>query len=154
LVPIVVDDGKSRGDLVLSLDLDADGKVSQTRLVSGPDNLYRAADKLARLFNHKQFGGQSGAVQDVHFWKTADGIHRTRPVYPPIAKMAHVTGTVELVATVAADGHVAQSSVLSGPQMLIGSAKDAVSQWVYPPVTSNGVPCAFYAIIDVNYATY
>jgi outer membrane biosynthesis protein TonB len=151
LIPIVVDNGKQEGEVVLSVNLDAGGSVAQSSPVSGPDKLYGAAEKVTRMFNHKQLSGASGATQHVYFWKNEDGMKKTAPVYPPIAKLAHVLGTVQLIASVAADGHVTQVVPVSGPPMLIGSAKDAVAQWIYLPLLQNGSAVAFYAVVDVHY---
>jgi len=151
LVPIVVDDGKLEGEVTLSVDLDDSGKVKQTMLVSGPNELYAAADKVTRMFNHKQFPAASGVLQQVSFWKKKNGMKKAAPIYPPIARAAHVSGTVQLIAVVDADGHVTQVVPVSGPDMLKGSAIDAVKQWIYPQFLLNGIAEQFHAVIEVNY---
>ena len=51
------------------------------------------------------------------------------PVYPPIAKAAHVTGTVVLQLEIEPDGTVGQVKIISGPEMLKATSVDAVKQW-------------------------
>jgi len=78
-------------------------------------------------------------------------VSQARPVYPPDAKAARVQGKVSLQAVIAADGHVANLTVLSGDPMLVPSAVQAVSQWVYQQTLLNGVPVEVVTQIDVNY---
>jgi TonB family protein len=78
-------------------------------------------------------------------------LSQVHPVYPPDAKAARVQGKVSLQALIAADGHVANLTVLSGDPMLVSSATDAVSQWVYNQTLLNGVPVEVMTQIDVNY---
>lgn len=58
-------------------------------------------------------------------------VTRTLPVYPPIAKAAHVSGQVKLQIEIGVDGHVTGEKVISGPPMLVGAAEACVKQWVY-----------------------
>ena len=53
-------------------------------------------------------------------------IQKTPPVYPPIAKSARVSGTVELHATISKNGTIKDLHVVSGPAMLRQAAVDAV----------------------------
>jgi TonB family protein len=67
-------------------------------------------------------------------------IHQVAPVYPAIAKTAHITGTVVLHCIIAKDGTVEEIEFVSGPPLLMHSATDAVRQWVYQPTLLNGEP--------------
>jgi TonB family protein len=49
--------------------------------------------------------------------------------YPPIAKAAHVSGTVVLLATFDLTGKVTNVKPISGPLMLQGTAIDYVKRW-------------------------
>lgn len=51
------------------------------------------------------------------------------PIYPPIANVAHISGDVRLALNVAADGTITNVKVVSGPLMLVQSAKDAIIKW-------------------------
>jgi len=73
------------------------------------------------------------------------------PVYPPLAKQAHISGTVELSAVIGKDGHVMNLSVVRGHPLLVQSALDAVKDWVYQPTLLNGQPVEVSTTIDVNF---
>jgi TonB family protein len=66
--------------------------------------------------------------------------HQVPPVYPPIAKTAHISGTVVLHCIIAKDGSVKQVEYVSGPPLLLKAAMDAVRQWTYQPTVLNGAP--------------
>lgn len=75
--------------------------------------------------------------------------HMVFPVYPQIAKAAHVSGTVVLHAIIAKDGSVESLKVISGPDLLVGAAMDAVKQWKYQPTLLNGQPVEVDTTISV-----
>jgi TonB family protein len=54
-----------------------------------------------------------------------------KPVYPDVARQMHITGTVRLEATVAADGKVRDTRVVGGSPMLAQEATIAVKKWKY-----------------------
>jgi TonB family protein len=64
--------------------------------------------------------------------------HSVPPVYPGIAKSAHISGTVVLHCVIAKDGTMKEVSYVSGPPVLMQSAMDAVRQWIYKPTLLNG----------------
>ncbi len=76
-------------------------------------------------------------------------IHRVEPVYPALAKTAHISGTVELNAIIGTDGHIRELRVVSGHPLLRKAATDAVSQWIYKPTALNGVAVEIAAPIAV-----
>ena len=76
-------------------------------------------------------------------------IHMVQPVYPPIAKTAHIEGTVELSAVIGTDGRVRDLSVVSGHPLLRKAAIDAVRQWIYKPPVLNGESVEIVAPIAV-----
>jgi TonB family protein len=51
------------------------------------------------------------------------------PVYPPIARAAHVSGEVVVHFSIEDDGSTSQVQLVSGPPMLEGTARDAVKRW-------------------------
>jgi TonB family protein len=71
------------------------------------------------------------------------------PVYPPIAKAAHVQGTVVLQAVIGKDGQIRELHVISGPAMLQQAAMDAVKAWVYRPYMLNGKPVEVLTTVNV-----
>lgn len=86
-----------------------------------------------------------GAVQ------AAKMIRQVPPVYPVLAKQAHVTGTVVLHAIVGKDGTIEKLQLVSGPPLLVQAAIDAVKQWQYSPTLLNGQPVEVDTSIDVNF---
>jgi TonB family protein len=65
-------------------------------------------------------------------------IRQVEPVYPQVAKSAHVSGTVVLHCIIGKDGTVRYVQYVSGPPLLMKSAMDAVRQWKYQPTIING----------------
>ena len=59
-------------------------------------------------------------------------------VYPPIAKQAHISGTVVIEAVIDDKGNVTQVHVVSGPPLLLESALKAVSTQRYQPTILDG----------------
>lgn len=78
-------------------------------------------------------------------------IRKTLPVYPPIARAAHVSGTVLLEATIGKDGTIEGLRVVSGHPMLQGAAVDAVRTWVYRPYLLNGQPVSVETTVEVTF---
>ena len=76
-------------------------------------------------------------------------IQKTPPVYPPIAKSARVSGTVELHATISKNGTIKDLHVVSGPAMLRQAAVDAVRTWRYKPYRLNNEPTEVETTINV-----
>ena len=75
-----------------------------------------------------------------------------RIIYPPIAKAAHVYGTVVIQATISKQGTIENLRVLSGPALLIQAAVDAVKQARYRPFLLNGEPTEVETTVTVNYS--
>jgi TonB family protein len=78
-------------------------------------------------------------------------ISQPKPIYPPEAKQARLSGVVHLNAIIGKDGSVINLSVISGHPLLVPSAMDAVRQWVYQTTLLNGEPVEVQTQIDVNY---
>ena len=68
----------------------------------------------------------------------ANLIYQVAPLYPPLAKTAHVSGTVVQHSVIGRDGTVQDLQYISGPALLMKSAIDAVRQWRYKPTHING----------------
>jgi hypothetical protein len=79
-------------------------------------------------------------------------LSKALPVYPAEAKQHHVAGVVVFDATIGRDGRVVTLKPM--PQSnaaLIGSAKDAVSQWVFRPYRINDLPVEVKTELTVVY---
>jgi TonB family protein len=78
-------------------------------------------------------------------------VQQASPVYPSIAKAAHISGQVKLQIEIDIDGHVTNTKVLSGPPMLVSSAQDCVKRWLYEPVLRDGKPTPASTIVTVSF---
>jgi bla regulator protein blaR1 len=63
-------------------------------------------------------------------------IRQVNPVYPPLAKVAKIGGTVELEILVQKNGEVSDVKAISGHPLLVKAAIDAVRQWKFAPEPS------------------
>jgi protein TonB len=79
----------------------------------------------------------------------ANLLRQVTPIYPPIAKTAHIQGTVVLHAIISKDGSIEQLEYVSGPPLLMKNAMDAVRQWRYKPTTLNGEPVEVDTTVSV-----
>src|SRR3974390_704296 len=78
-------------------------------------------------------------------------ITQTRPVSPPLARLASIQGNVVLHGIIDKDGKVAQLEVISGHPLLVQAALDAVRQWRYKPTLLNGDPVEVDTQITVTF---
>jgi protein TonB len=78
-------------------------------------------------------------------------VRQPRPVYPPLAKQARISGVVKLGAIISKDGTIQHLEVISGHPLLVPAALEAVKQWVYQPTLLNGEPVEVQTQIDVNF---
>jgi TonB family protein len=63
--------------------------------------------------------------------ETRKSVKTVAPVYPAIAVKMRVEGTVKLDATIDPDGSVTDVKVVSGHQLLVQAAIEAVKKWKY-----------------------
>jgi TonB family protein len=78
-------------------------------------------------------------------------IKDVRPVYPPIAHAAGVTGVVIVEARIGADGSVEEARVLRSIPLLDEAALNAVKQWRFMPTLMNGVPTPIIMTLTINF---
>ncbi len=76
---------------------------------------------------------------------------RVEPVYPPLARMARIQGTVVLKAIISKQGTIEELHVVSGHPMLTQAAIDAVQQWRYRPYMLLGEPVEVDTQIIVDF---
>ncbi|HET9408593.1 MAG TPA: energy transducer TonB [Candidatus Sulfotelmatobacter sp.] len=81
-----------------------------------------------------------------------DLVHKVQPVYPQLAKLAHVQGVVVLAAVISREGTIEKLRVVNGHPMLVQAAVDAVQQWRYKPYILNGDPVEVETQITVNFS--
>ena len=73
------------------------------------------------------------------------------PVYPPVARAAHVEGIVILEAVIGEDGGVRDVRVLRSRPLLDAAAIDAVRQWRFTPTLLNGQPVPVVMTVTVAF---
>jgi len=78
-------------------------------------------------------------------------VRRVLPIYPPLAKSAHIQGPVVLAATISKAGTIEDLHVLSGHPMLVGAAIEAVRLWRYRPYILNNEVIEVETQITVNF---
>ena len=76
-------------------------------------------------------------------------IYQPKPVYPRLAIIAHIQGTVTLQAILGTDGRVRDLKVMSGNPTLVPAALEAVRAWRYQPTLLNSEPAEVLTEIDV-----
>jgi periplasmic protein TonB len=97
-------------------------------------------------------GGGGGPIRVV-----SSGIREPRrlvyvaPVYPDIARRAHVEGFVIVDCTIDAQGRVIDARVLKGHPLLDEAAVSAVRQWRYSPTLLSGVPVPVLMTVTVHF---
>jgi len=74
-----------------------------------------------------------------------------RPIYPEIARIARVQGTVTIEAVITTRGTIDRMYVVSGPPMLREAALDAIHAAHYKPYRLNGVPIEVQTTISVSF---
>jgi protein TonB len=73
------------------------------------------------------------------------------PIYPEIAKSAHVQGVVILEALIDEQGRVADARILRSIPLLDQAAMDAVREWEFTPTLLNGVPVPIVMTVTVQF---
>ena len=79
-------------------------------------------------------------------------IYKVQPIYPPLARVAHIQGAVMLRAVISRRGTIENLQVISGHPMLVRAAMDAVLQWRYRPYVLNGDPVEVETQVTVNFS--
>jgi protein TonB len=72
-------------------------------------------------------------------------------VYPPVARMAHISGTVVIEAIIDDRGNVIQVKAISGPALLMNAALKAVSERKYRPTILDGQPVSIRFDVKVDF---
>lgn len=72
-----------------------------------------------------------------------------QPVYPAIAKAAHMEGTVVIEAVISKQGQVERATVVSGSPLLAQAALAAIYRARYEPYKLDGAPVEVETTINV-----
>jgi len=76
---------------------------------------------------------------------------KVEPQYPKEARKKHVQGSVVLRGVIGKTGDVTELELVSGDQLLVPSAMEAVKQWKYRPYLLQGQPVEVETQWTVNY---
>lgn len=79
-------------------------------------------------------------------------VRDVKPVYPPAAQEAKVSGIVIAEITIGTDGTVTEAKILRGVPLLNEAALEAVKQWQYTPTLLNGVPVPVIMTATVTFS--
>jgi hypothetical protein len=74
------------------------------------------------------------------------------PVYPAIARVAKVTGSVQLILEVGRDGSVTRVFQSAGPPLLLKAAAEAALHYRYRPFEANGAPTDAFVDAVVSFS--
>jgi TonB family protein len=78
-------------------------------------------------------------------------IKDVKPVYPPLAETARISGVVIAEIVIDTNGDVRDARILRSIPMLDQAALDAIRQWRYTPTTLNGVPVELVMTVTVSF---
>jgi periplasmic protein TonB len=78
-------------------------------------------------------------------------VHHVPPVYPEVARVARIKGTVILEAVIGIDGTVRDVRVLRSVPLLDAAAVEAVRQWLFNPTRLNGEPVPVVMTVTVTF---
>ena len=78
-------------------------------------------------------------------------VTKLEPVYPEAARKAGMQGLVVLDAVIAPDGNVKRLRPVSGPDLLVQSATEAVQSWKFEPYLSSGKAVEVETTIAVEF---
>jgi len=102
---------------------------------------------------------KSAAVKEPASQGTAGGkiepavlLRKVAPAYPVIARTARIEGVVLFSATIDKFGKVQNLRVVSGPQMLVQAASEAVRKWAYRPMMVDGRPTEVITQVEVRFS--
>jgi TonB family protein len=170
------------GRVVIELSVDENGRVYDAMVISGPQELRRAAlmsvlqwqyskemslpAKLAVTIRFELPSAETAAPQTapsnlappIKRIRVGSAVQHARlvrqvtPLYPALARQARIQGTVHLNVSINPLGAVGVIDVLSGHPLLIPAAIEAVKQWEYRPTLLNGVPVDVETTVDVAFS--
>lgn len=122
-----------------------DGETSAVQVAGRSEALTVTATQVSGPLNSE------GAVRIGGAIKAPTKVRDVRPVYPPVAMQAKVSGMVIIEARIGRDGAVEDARVLRSVPLLDQSALDAVFQWRFTPTLLNGVPTPVIMTVTVNF---
>ena len=102
------------------------------------------------LANQRPFSAEQPRVQVPAEVMQKLLIHRVEPDYPAAARKERLRGIIVLRVVVGQDGSVVNMHPVNGPDLLAGSAMDAVRAWKFEPYRINGEPATVETTVAVE----
>jgi outer membrane biosynthesis protein TonB len=96
------------------------------------DGYFTSDKKLSQLYQESLSPSSLPSVELISSDFETSG-NRVLPIYPPIAKAAHVEGIVETTFDVSPSGNTSNAQRVSGPELLEKATTDTILQWTFPP---------------------
>jgi TonB family protein len=93
-------------------------------------------------------GAANESNDEVEFGKV---LEMPKPNYPPIARAAHASGTVEVQVLIGLDGTVTAAAAISGHPLLQAAAVGAARQTRFTPPKINGQPVMVAGVLQYNF---
>jgi TonB family protein len=78
--------------------------------------------------------------------------HYVAPVYPDLARVSHIQGSVVMNANIDAHGKVIGLQTISGNPVLVAAALNAAMQWQYEPMLVNGQAVSVNTTITIVFS--
>jgi TonB family protein len=155
------------GVVIVQLQIDSEGHVAQTNIVSGDPLLTEAAVNAIKQWQFKPYtlDGEPVEVETTasvrvglpQMLRVSQGVmegnvvRKVNPVYPVEARAARIQGDVILEVTISREGDVSHLAVISGHPLLADAATNAVKQWKYKPYLLNGNPVEIESTIKIQF---
>lgn len=79
-------------------------------------------------------------------------LFKPEPRYPPLARAAHVQGTVLIEAVIDEHGNVVNVRAMDGPGLLVPEALRTVMLWKYEPTLLNGMAYPITLTVTVTFS--
>ena len=83
--------------------------------------------------------------------ETGRALELPKPAYPPIARAAHVSGTVTVQLIIDVDGTVMAAAAVSGHPLLYGVSVEAAKNSRFSPTKLDGKPVKVTGVIAYNF---
>lgn len=90
-------------------------------------------------------GESTGGVETGHV------LELPKPAYPPLARAAHVSGTVGVQVIIGLDGTVIVAAAVRGHPLLQAAAVSAARQARFTPMKYKGEPVKVVGVIEYNF---
>lgn len=97
----------------------------------------------------KDCGGEGEKITEG--FETGHAIELPPPAYPPLARAAHASGTVDVRVIIGFDGDVIAAAAISGHPLLQAAAVSAARKARFTPMKYKGEPVKVTGIIQYNF---